>query len=147
MANSIDTNKRLRKTYNPVNAASVRRFDQARSREQRCCEGEAGGEGGGAGAGEAVEIKPVGSEPRRGFATCCTQSTPQPRLRLRERSEKPSYQAWYPAGSLRDQAMWPAAKMTTATTTINSIGRRPFFKLRRRDVQVKQVPEALTLRL
>ncbi|MGY4294591.1 hypothetical protein ACVWXN_002686 [Bradyrhizobium sp. i1.4.4] len=30
MANSIDTNKRLRKTYNPVNAASVRRFDEAR---------------------------------------------------------------------------------------------------------------------
>jgi hypothetical protein len=30
MANSIATNKRLRKTYNPVNVASVRRFDQAR---------------------------------------------------------------------------------------------------------------------
>ena len=30
MANSIDANKRLRKTYNPVNVASVRRFDQAR---------------------------------------------------------------------------------------------------------------------
>ncbi|WP_136624363.1 hypothetical protein [Bradyrhizobium centrolobii] len=30
MANSIATNKRLRKTYNPVNLASVRRFDQAR---------------------------------------------------------------------------------------------------------------------
>lgn len=30
MANSIDINKRLRKTYNPVNAASVRRFDEAR---------------------------------------------------------------------------------------------------------------------
>jgi hypothetical protein len=30
MANSIDANKRLRKTYNPVNTASVRRFDEAR---------------------------------------------------------------------------------------------------------------------
>jgi hypothetical protein len=30
MANSVDTNKRLRKTYNPVNVASVRRFDEAR---------------------------------------------------------------------------------------------------------------------
>jgi hypothetical protein len=30
MANSIDTNKRLRKTYNPVNVPSVRRFDDAR---------------------------------------------------------------------------------------------------------------------
>ncbi len=30
MANSIATNKRLRKTYNPVNVASVRRFDEAR---------------------------------------------------------------------------------------------------------------------
>ena len=30
MANSIDANKRLRKTYNPVNVASVRRFDEAR---------------------------------------------------------------------------------------------------------------------
>lgn len=41
MANTVDTNKRLRKTYNPVNAPSVRRFDDARSlgakslREQR----------------------------------------------------------------------------------------------------------------
>jgi hypothetical protein len=31
MANSVDTNKQLRKTYNPVNVASVRRFDQARA--------------------------------------------------------------------------------------------------------------------
>jgi hypothetical protein len=30
MANSIATNKLLRKTYNPVNVASVRRFDEAR---------------------------------------------------------------------------------------------------------------------
>ncbi len=30
MANSIDANKRLRKTYNPVNTASVRQFDEAR---------------------------------------------------------------------------------------------------------------------
>ena len=34
MANSIATNKRLRKTYNPVNVASVRRFDEARGRGQ-----------------------------------------------------------------------------------------------------------------
>jgi hypothetical protein len=31
MANSVDTNKRLRKTYNPVNVSSVRRFDGARA--------------------------------------------------------------------------------------------------------------------
>jgi hypothetical protein len=31
MANSVDTNKRLRKTYNPTNVASVRRFDEART--------------------------------------------------------------------------------------------------------------------
>lgn len=31
MANSVDTNKRLRKTYNPTNVASVRRFDGARA--------------------------------------------------------------------------------------------------------------------
>jgi hypothetical protein len=30
MANTIDRNKQLRKTYNPVNVASVRRFDEAR---------------------------------------------------------------------------------------------------------------------
>ncbi len=30
MANSIETNKRLRKTYNPVNVHSVRQFDKAR---------------------------------------------------------------------------------------------------------------------
>ncbi len=31
MANSVDTNKRLRKTYNPVNVPSVRRFDEAQA--------------------------------------------------------------------------------------------------------------------
>ncbi|WOH79043.1 hypothetical protein RX327_24390 [Bradyrhizobium sp. BEA-2-5] len=31
MANTVDRNKQLRKTYNPVNVASVRRFDQARA--------------------------------------------------------------------------------------------------------------------
>jgi hypothetical protein len=31
MANSVDANKRLRKTYNPVNIESVRRFDEARA--------------------------------------------------------------------------------------------------------------------
>jgi hypothetical protein len=31
MANSVDTNKQLRKTYNPTNVASVRRFDEARA--------------------------------------------------------------------------------------------------------------------
>jgi hypothetical protein len=31
MANTVDTNKRLRETYNPVNVVSVRRFDQARA--------------------------------------------------------------------------------------------------------------------
>jgi hypothetical protein len=31
MANSVDTNKRLRKTYNPTKVASVRRFDEARA--------------------------------------------------------------------------------------------------------------------
>ena len=31
MANTVDTNKRLRETYNPVNVVSVRRFfDEAR---------------------------------------------------------------------------------------------------------------------
>lgn len=30
MANTVDTNKRLRETYNPVNVISVRRFDEAR---------------------------------------------------------------------------------------------------------------------
>jgi hypothetical protein len=30
MANTVDRNKQLRKTYNPVNVPSVRRFDQAR---------------------------------------------------------------------------------------------------------------------
>ncbi|WP_161854925.1 hypothetical protein [Bradyrhizobium sp. CCBAU 051011] len=31
MANTVDRNKQLRKTYNPVNVASVRRFDKARA--------------------------------------------------------------------------------------------------------------------
>ena len=31
MANTVATNNRLRKVYNPVNVASVRRFDQARA--------------------------------------------------------------------------------------------------------------------
>ena len=31
MANTVDTNKRLRETYNPVNVVSVRRFDEARA--------------------------------------------------------------------------------------------------------------------
>lgn len=31
MANTVDQNKRLRRTYNPVNVVSVRRFDQARA--------------------------------------------------------------------------------------------------------------------
>src|SRR3984893_10283325 len=31
MANTVAVNNRLRKTYNPVNVASVRRFDQARA--------------------------------------------------------------------------------------------------------------------
>ena len=35
MAHSIATNKRLRKTYNPVNVASVRRFDEARGRAKK----------------------------------------------------------------------------------------------------------------
>lgn len=30
MANTVAVNNRLRKTYNPVNVASVRNFDQAR---------------------------------------------------------------------------------------------------------------------
>jgi hypothetical protein len=32
MANTIDRNKQLRKTYNPVNATSARRFDEARAK-------------------------------------------------------------------------------------------------------------------
>ena len=31
MANTIDTNKRLRETYNPINVVSVRRSDAARA--------------------------------------------------------------------------------------------------------------------
>jgi hypothetical protein len=38
MANSIATNKQLRKTYNPVNVASVRRFDEARAKGARLLE-------------------------------------------------------------------------------------------------------------
>jgi hypothetical protein len=32
MANTVDRNKRLRQTYNPVNVASARRFDEARAK-------------------------------------------------------------------------------------------------------------------
>jgi hypothetical protein len=32
MANTVDRNKRLRQTYNPVNIASARRFDEARAK-------------------------------------------------------------------------------------------------------------------
>ena len=43
MANTVDRNKQLRKAYNPVNVASVRRFDEARAKgakvlEQRASE-------------------------------------------------------------------------------------------------------------
>jgi len=38
MANSVDTNKRLRKTYNPVNVPSVRRFDEARQKGAKVLE-------------------------------------------------------------------------------------------------------------
>lgn len=43
MANTVSANNRLRKTYNPVNVASVRRFDEARTKgaghlEQRAAE-------------------------------------------------------------------------------------------------------------
>jgi hypothetical protein len=31
MANTVDSNNQLRKTYNPVNVGSVRRFDRARA--------------------------------------------------------------------------------------------------------------------
>jgi hypothetical protein len=31
MANTVDRNKRLRQTYNPVNVASARQFDEARA--------------------------------------------------------------------------------------------------------------------
>jgi hypothetical protein len=31
MANTVDRNMQLRKVYNPVNVASVRRFDEARA--------------------------------------------------------------------------------------------------------------------
>jgi hypothetical protein len=35
MANTVDRNKRLRQTYNPVNVASARRFDEARAKGAR----------------------------------------------------------------------------------------------------------------
>lgn len=38
MANTVDRNKQLRKTYNPVNVASVRRFDDARTRGAKVLE-------------------------------------------------------------------------------------------------------------
>jgi hypothetical protein len=38
MANTVDTNKRLRKTYNPTHVASVRRFDEARATGARLLE-------------------------------------------------------------------------------------------------------------
>jgi hypothetical protein len=38
MANTVDANKRLRKTYNPVNTVSVRRFDEARAAGARLLE-------------------------------------------------------------------------------------------------------------
>ena len=38
MANTVDRNKQLRKTYNPVNVASVRRFDQARAKGAKVLE-------------------------------------------------------------------------------------------------------------
>ena len=41
MANTVSTNKRLRKTYNPVNVPSVRRFDEARTEGARRLERKA----------------------------------------------------------------------------------------------------------
>lgn len=38
MANTVDRNKQLRKTYNPVNVASVRRFDEARAKGAKLLE-------------------------------------------------------------------------------------------------------------
>jgi hypothetical protein len=35
MANTVDRNKRLRQTYNPVNVASAWRFDEARAKAAR----------------------------------------------------------------------------------------------------------------
>ena len=35
MANTVDRNKQLRKTYNPVNVGSVRRFDEPRARREK----------------------------------------------------------------------------------------------------------------
>jgi hypothetical protein len=38
MANTVSRNTRLRKTYNPVNVSSVRRFDEARAAGARILE-------------------------------------------------------------------------------------------------------------
>jgi hypothetical protein len=38
MANTVDRNKRLRQTYNPVNVASIRRFDAARAKGAKLLE-------------------------------------------------------------------------------------------------------------
>jgi hypothetical protein len=38
MANTVNRNTRLRKTYNPVNVSSVRRFDEARAAGARILE-------------------------------------------------------------------------------------------------------------
>jgi hypothetical protein len=38
MANTVDSNKQLRKTYNPVNRASVQRFDEARAKGAKILE-------------------------------------------------------------------------------------------------------------
>jgi hypothetical protein len=36
MASTVSASNRLRKTYNPVNVASVRRFDEARAKGAKC---------------------------------------------------------------------------------------------------------------
>jgi hypothetical protein len=38
MANAVDPNKQLRKTYNPVNVISARRFDEARTKGTKLLE-------------------------------------------------------------------------------------------------------------
>jgi hypothetical protein len=38
MANTVDRNNQLRKTYNPVNVVSARRFDEARSKGAKLLE-------------------------------------------------------------------------------------------------------------
>jgi hypothetical protein len=38
MANSVAASARLRKTYNPVNVVSARRFDEARERGRKAIE-------------------------------------------------------------------------------------------------------------